>query len=102
MSVWLLTVMSDSNPRTKGKAVLLPGKTTQIQMATQRQPKCSESTSHLQGPCCSTIAPPTPAGCPDLSDLEQTRKQLLSCGRGVPALNSVGLAWVNQRSLSRW
>lgn len=34
-----------------------------------------------------------------LSPLLQMRKQLLSWGRGVPALNSVGEAWVNQRSL---
>ena len=32
----------------------------------------------------------------------QMRKQEDSCGRGVPALKSVGLACVNQRSLSRW
>jgi hypothetical protein len=32
----------------------------------------------------------------------QTRKQEESWGRGVPALNSVGEAWVNQRWDSRW
>lgn len=32
----------------------------------------------------------------------QMRKQEDSCGRGVPALNSVGEAWVNQRSERRW
>ena len=32
----------------------------------------------------------------------QMRKQEDICGRGVPALNSVGLACVNQRSLSSW
>lgn len=32
----------------------------------------------------------------------QTRKQEESCGRGVPLLNSVGDACVNQRSLMRW
>ena len=32
----------------------------------------------------------------------QMRKQDDICGRGVPALNSVGLACVNQRSLSIW
>lgn len=32
----------------------------------------------------------------------QTRKQEESCGRGVPALNSVGEAWVNHRCDSRW
>jgi hypothetical protein len=30
-----------------------------------------------------------------------SRKQLDICGLGVPALKSVGVAWVNQRSLSR-
>ena len=33
-----------------------------------------------------------------LSSFIATRKQLLSCGRGVPALKSVGDACVNQRS----
>jgi hypothetical protein len=37
-----------------------------------------------------------------LSPLAQTRKQLESWGRGVPALKRVGLAWVNQRSDRRW
>ena len=37
-----------------------------------------------------------------LSPFMQMRKQLLSWGRGVPALNRVGDAWVNHRSLSRW
>jgi hypothetical protein len=32
----------------------------------------------------------------------QTRKQEESWGRGVPALKSVGEAWVNQRCDSRW
>ncbi len=36
------------------------------------------------------------------SPLVQTRKHDESCGRGVPALNSVGDAWVNQRSDRRW
>ncbi len=31
-----------------------------------------------------------------------TRKHEESWGRGVPALNSVGEAWVNQRWDSRW
>mgnify|MGYP001806821524 CR=1 FL=1 len=31
-----------------------------------------------------------------------SRKQLLSWGRGVPPLNSVGEAWVNQRSDMAW
>ena len=32
-----------------------------------------------------------------LSSLTLSRKQLESCGRGVPALNSVGDAWVKSR-----
>ena len=37
-----------------------------------------------------------------LSFFMHTRKQEESWGRGVPALNSVGEACVNQRSESRW
>lgn len=35
------------------------------------------------------------------SSFEQIRKQELSCGRGVPALNSVGLACVNLQKAER-
>ena len=44
--------------------------------------------------------------CPVAPSMEsffmQTRKQEDSCGRGVPALNSVGEACVNHRCDSRW
>eukprot|EP00955_Chlamydomonas_euryale_P118130 366520-Chlamydomonas_euryale.AAC.6 len=36
------------------------------------------------------------------SSFMRSRKHDDSCGRGVPELNSVGLACVNQRSLIRW